>query len=134
MADEETPIALPEHADFAFVANPSADQPHTAGPTPTATQEYADFVTVVDPSGHQSCSAGPSEHINLVNQAPQIAMQELIDAKISPEPPNVSKLACEAVLPTAASIETEVMEVDDLSGCPSHNSANTASDKVINLF
>ena len=26
------------------------------------------------------------------------------------------------------------MEVDDLSGCPSHNSVNPASDKVINLF
>ena len=139
MADEETPTALPEHADFAIVTtNPSADQPYTAGPTctPTAPQEYADFATAFNPFGHQSCTAGPSEHINLVNIATPTAMQELAAAETSPEPPNVenSQLTCEAVLPTEASIQTEAMEVDDLSGCPSHNTVNAASDKVINLF
>lgn len=138
MADEETPTALPEHADFAIAANPSADQPYTAGPTCTLTvpQEYADFATVFNPSGHQSCIAGPSEHINLVSKATPTAMQELAAAETSPEPPNVenSQLTCEAVLPTEASIQTEVMEVDDLSGCPSHNSVNAASDKVITFL
>ena len=161
MAEEETPTALPEHADFAIVANPSADlpytveatctptapqeyadfftvvnpsgdQPYTAGPTctPTPPQEYADSATVFSPSGHQSCTAGPSD---LVNKATPTARQELAAAETSPEPPNVenSLLTCEAVLP---SIQTEVMEVDDLSGCPSHNSVSPASDKVINLF
>ena len=132
MAEEETPTALPEHADFAIAANPSADQPYTAGPTctPTAPQEYPDSASLFSPSGHQSCTAGPSD---LVNKATPTAMQELATAETSPEPPNVenSLLTCEAVLP---SIQTEVMEVDDLSGCPSHNSVNPASDKVINLF
>ena len=94
------------------------------------------FCTGVNPSGLQSCTAGPFEHINLVNKATPTAMQELAAAVTSPEPPNVenSQLTCEAVLPTGASIQTEVMEVDDLSGHPSHNSVNAASDKVINLF
>ena len=135
MADEETPTALPEHADFAIAANPSADQPYTAVSTCTLTapQEYADFATVFNQSGHQSCIAGPSEHINLVSKATPTAMQELAAAETSPEPPNVenSQLTCETVLPTEASIQTEVMEVDDLSGCPSHSSVNAASDKVI---
>ena len=137
MGDEETPTALPEHADFAIVASPSADQPYTAGPTctPTAPQEYADFATVFNPSRHQSCTAEPSEHIDWVNKVTPTAMQDLAAAETSPEPPNVenSQLTCETVLPTEASIQTEVMEVDDLSGCPSHNSVNAASDKVINL-
>ena len=138
MADEETPTAQPEHADFAIVANPSADQPYTAGPTctPTALQDYADFASVFNPSGHQSYTAGPSGHIHLSNKATPTAMQELAAAETSPELPNVenSLLTCEAVLPTEASIQTEVMKVDDLSGCPSHNSVNPASDKVINIF
>ena len=138
MADEETTAALPEYADFAIVANSSADQPCTAGPscTPTAPQENVDFDTGVNPSGFQSYTAGPFEHANLVNKATPTAMQELAAAETSPEPPNVenSQLTCEAVLPTRTSIQTEVMEVDDLSGYPSHNSVNAASDKVINLF
>ena len=137
LADEETPTAPPEHAAFAIVANPSADQPCTAGPscTPTAPQEYADFDTGVNPSRHQSCTARPFELINLVNKATSTAMQEVVAAETSPEPPNVenSQLTYEAVLPTAASFQTKVMEVDDLSGCTSHNSVNAASEKVINL-
>ena len=63
-------------------------------------------------------------------------MQEVAAAETSSEPPNVenSHLTCEAVFPTEASIQTEVMEVDDLSGFPSHNTVNAASDKVIYLF
>ena len=104
LADEETPTALPDHANFAIVPNPSANQPYTAGPTctPTSQQEYADFATVFSPSGHQSCTAGPSEHINLVDKATPTALQELAAAESSPEPPNVenSQLACKAVLST----------------------------------
>ena len=55
MADEETPTALPEHADFAILARPSADQPYAAGSTwaPTGPQEYTDFATAFNPFGHQ---------------------------------------------------------------------------------
>ena len=60
-------------------------------------------------------------------------MQELAAAETSSEPPDVenSHLTCEAVLPIEASIQTEVMEVDDLSGCPAHNTVNAASDNKI---
>ena len=66
----------------------------------------------------------------MVNKATPTAIEELAAVDTSPEPPNVenSQLTCEAVLPTEASIQTEVMEVDDLSGCPSHNSVTAASD------
>ena len=62
MAEEETPTALPEHGDFAIVANPSADLPYTAEATCTLTapQEYADFATVVNPSADQPYTAGPT--------------------------------------------------------------------------
>ena len=129
LADEETPTAMPEHADFPIVANPSADHPYTAEPTCTLTalQEYTDFATVFNPSGtsgHQCCTAGPSEHINVVNKATPTVMQDLAATETSPEPPNVE-------YSQLTSIQTEVMEVDDFSGCPSHNSVNAASDKVI---
>ena len=133
-----SPTALQDYADFASVFNPSGHQSYTAGPTctPTALQDYADFASVFNPSGHQSYTAGPSEPIHLSSKATPTAMQELAAAETSPELPNVenSLLTCEAVLPTEASIQTEVMKVDDLSGCPSHNSVNPASDKVINIF
>jgi len=49
LGDEEIPTAMPEHADSAIEANPSANQPCTAGsPTCTLTAPQEDKILLLN--------------------------------------------------------------------------------------